>query len=86
MSLRVGIAVESSLWGGLETHAVDLAGVIAARGHRPIVIASDHHTLELFRNAEVELQAASEDGKTPAIRRKVSMHGGAVLIDLRGGE
>jgi glycosyltransferase involved in cell wall biosynthesis len=55
--LRVGIAVESSLWGGLETHALDLAGVIAARGEHPIILCSNSHTLELFR-AKTELELA----------------------------
>jgi glycosyltransferase involved in cell wall biosynthesis len=55
--LRIGIAVESSLWGGLETHALDLASVIAARGHHPIILCSNSHTLELFR-AKTELDLA----------------------------
>jgi len=47
-ALRVGIAVESSWWGGLETHALDLAKVLTARGHHPVIICSNAHTQALF--------------------------------------
>jgi glycosyltransferase involved in cell wall biosynthesis len=56
--LRVGIAVESTLWGGLESHVLDLAHVLAARGHHPVIICSNTHTLELFqRRATFEVVA-----------------------------
>lgn len=45
---RIGIAVETSWWGGLESHAVDLAAVLAAEGHEVLVVCSNPHTSRLF--------------------------------------
>jgi glycosyltransferase involved in cell wall biosynthesis len=46
----VGILVRTSLWGGLETHALDLARVLHARGRQPVLLCGDERTAQLFRS------------------------------------
>ena len=45
----MGILVRTSLWGGLETHALDLARVLQERGRQPVLLCGDERTAELFR-------------------------------------
>jgi glycosyltransferase involved in cell wall biosynthesis len=49
--MRVVIFTETSLWGGLETHAVTLAKALVGMGHQAAVVCLDSRACELFRNA-----------------------------------
>jgi glycosyltransferase involved in cell wall biosynthesis len=46
---RVGILVRTSLWGGLERHALDLARILQHRGRQPVMLCGDDRTAEMFR-------------------------------------
>ncbi|MBC8105784.1 MAG: hypothetical protein H7Z14_04270 [Anaerolineae bacterium] len=68
--------------------AGDTSEILASRPgadvHATIDIEIQRKVLKLFQTATIEFPAAVEGG-TPTTR-PVSMHGGAVLIDLHGGE
>jgi glycosyltransferase involved in cell wall biosynthesis len=68
--MRTLILTDTSLWGGLETHAAALAQTLADAGHRVTILCLDARACDLFRRAvppAVEVAALDRPPK-PTLR------------------
>src|SRR6266487_564689 len=68
--MRTLILTDTSLWGGLETHAAALAQTLADAGHQVTILCLDARACDLFRRAvppAVEVAALDRPPK-PTLR------------------
>jgi len=58
--MNIAILTDTSLWGGLETHAASLAQSLADAGHTVTILCLDRRALEPFRRAVKDAVSVAE--------------------------
>src|SRR3982751_3890365 len=85
--MKIAILTDTSLWGGLETHAAALAQTLDRAGHRLTIFCLDARALPLFRKAVqdsitvAELRMPSGDGVFDWLRTLNGVDADAVLLE-----
>jgi len=85
--MRIAILTDTSLWGGLETHAAALAQTLDRAGHRLTIYCLDARSLPLFRKAVpqsidvAQLKKPASDGFVAWLRALRDVHVDAVLLE-----
>jgi glycosyltransferase involved in cell wall biosynthesis len=85
--MKIAIITDTSLWGGLETHAAALAETLDRAGHRLTIFCLDARAIPLFRKAVaetiavVELQKPSRKGLVAWLQALRSVDADAVLLE-----
>jgi len=85
--MRIAILTDTSLWGGLETHAAALAQTLDRAGHRLTIYCLDARSLPLFRKAVpqtidvAELKKPARDGFLAWMGALSDVDADAVLLE-----
>ncbi len=85
--MKIAILTDTSLWGGLETHAAALAQTLDRAGHRLAIYCLDARAIPLFRKAVpqsvevLELRRPPRDGVVAWIGALRDVHADAVLLE-----